>query len=162
MFKKVLKYQPDPSPKILHSQSSHLAKIYSLMGLNRYKARVSGRVMWEEFVWPPADWPQAGERLGWAWAPWIFIYQVWYNQKMVNCFSALLHTHHTPCLPLSFSTLLQYMQKIFHICVFSHWDICLYNEKVKVCYGKLGQLCNLRCSTSLHKGVEPLLALLHG
>ena len=77
------------------------------MGLNRYKAKVSGRVMWEEFVWPsvdrpPVDWPKAEERLGWAWAPWLFIYQVWYNQKMVNCFSALLHTHHTPWVEHNF------------------------------------------------------------
>ena len=34
---------------------------------------------------------------------------------MVNCFSALLHTHRTLCLPLSFSTLLQYMQLICHM-----------------------------------------------
>ena len=108
------------------------------MGLNRYKARVSGRVMWEEFVWPsvdrpPVDWPQAEERLGWAWAPWIFIYQVWYNQKMVNCFSALLHSHYTPSLPLSFSTLLQLCSK-FAICIFSH--LSFNYQKVKVCFGK--------------------------
>ena len=34
----------------------------------------------------------------------IFIYQVWYNQKMVptNYFSALLHTHHTPWVEHNF------------------------------------------------------------
>ena len=87
------------------------------MGLNRYKAWVSGRVMWEEFVWPsfdspPVDWPQAEEKLGWS--PWIFIYQVWYNQKMVpmNCFSAWLHTHHTPWVEHNFMIVIAWVINI--------------------------------------------------
>ena len=104
---KVLKYQPDPSPEILHSLTVNHNTLPRF--ILWWDSPVSGRVMWEELVWPsvdwpPVDWPRAEERLGWAWAPWIFIYQVLYNQKMVpmNCFSALLHTHHTPWVELNF------------------------------------------------------------
>ena len=62
--------------------------------------------MWEELVWPSwltTSWLATSRReVGLSMR--IFIYQVWYNQKMVpmNCFSALLHTHHTPWVEHNF------------------------------------------------------------
>ena len=109
------------------------------MGLNRYKARVSGRVMWEEFVWPsvdrpPVDWPQAEERLGWAISPLnIYLSSVIQSKDGELLFSLAPHPSHT--LP---PLILQHYIAIYAVnlpYVFSPTCLSIM-KKVKVCYGK--------------------------